>query len=254
MLPVALYQIEDSELLSAAGDRPELTVMTTNARYGWTDDYRFDPDPYVHWLQSNPASIIGMQEVNKGNFYGGFIDVFEYYRRQLPGRALYGDANFGFGNALFTDLEVIDSSVTAFASSDMIRRSYIWALVMHAGREIEVFVTHLSHLPHPNEIRQAQVEELVEQLARTERPWILMGDMNAITNDPEIAAFTQVSHPVFRERPELLSEYSYPSEQPRLRLDYIFFSDHFDLVDQEVLDNQGSTDHRPIRSVLRLVR
>jgi endonuclease/exonuclease/phosphatase family metal-dependent hydrolase len=37
-------------------------------------------------------------------------------------------------------------------------------------------------------------------------------------------------------------------------IDYVFFSEHFDLVDQEVLDNRGTTDHRPVRSVLKLVR
>jgi len=252
MLPVVLYQAEDAEPPTA--DVPELTVMTTNARYGWTDDYRFDPDPYVRWLQGHPAAIIGMQEVNKGSFYGGFTDVFEYYRTRLPGRAIYGDANFGFGNALFTGLEIVDSRVTAFASNAMIRRSFIWALVKYGGREIEVFVAHLAYLPHPNEIRQSQVRELVERLARTERPWILMGDMNALPDDPEIAAFAEVAHPVFRERLDLFAENTYPSARPRVRLDYVFFSNHFDLVDQTVLDNRGAADHRPIRSVLRLAR
>ena len=248
-----LYQPRPAEQANRPG--PELTVLTTNARYGWTDDFRFDPDPYVEWLRKHPATIIGMQEVNKGNFYGGFTDVFEYYRTRIPGRKLYGDANFGFGNALFTDLEVREWNVTPYGTVGMIRRSYIHAVVSYEGREIEVFVTHLSHGKHPNEVRQAQVEELVERLERTTRPWILMGDMNAHPEDPEIEMYKQVAHPMFRERGDpLLTKKTYPSNNPTERLDYIFFSKHFDLKSQSILDTEGTTDHRSIRSVLRLVR
>ena len=162
--------------------------------------------------------------------------------------------NFGFGNAVFTQLEVTESKVIAFQSSDMILRSYIWVLAKYGGRDIEVFVTHLSHLPHPNEIRQDQVRELVERLKETKRPWILMGDMNAHAEHPEIKAYAEVAHPVFRKDERLFAEKTYPSENPTQRLDYIFFSSEFDLVSQTVLETKGTTDHRSIRTVLKLAR
>jgi endonuclease/exonuclease/phosphatase family metal-dependent hydrolase len=254
MLPALFYLTSPGRVVPQAIREPNLSVMTTNARYGWTDDYRFEPEPYLRWLQGRPADIIGMQEVNKGNFYASFADLFQYYRARLPGDAIYGDASFGFGNALFTSLELRESRIVAFREGDMIRRSFVWALVEHRGREIEVFVTHLSHLPHPNPVRQAQVAELIEWLQRSERPWILMGDLNARPDAPEIAALLEVAHPVFRERSELLAELTHPSIQPKERIDYVFFSPHFDLVEQEVLDHGGTTDHRPVRSVLKLVR
>ena len=235
------------------GDDPdELTVLTTNARYGWTDDFRFDPDPYVAWLQENPATIVGMQEVNKGNFYGGFADVFEYYRKRVQATAIYGDANFGFGNALFTQLEVIDSKVLPYETNSMIRRSTLWSLVRWRGREIEVFVTHVSHGKGANPTRRAQVRELVARLAEAKRPWILMGDMNAHPEDPEIQDYKTVAHPLFGERDDLFAEKTYPAATPTQRLDYIFFSKEFELIEQSVLDPRGATDHRAIRSRLRL--
>lgn len=254
MLPALFYLTSTERGVAQSSREPGLSVMTTNSRYGWTDDYRFEPEPYLHWLQDHPADVIGMQEVNKGNFYASFADLFQYYRGRLPGSSIYGDASFGFGNALFTDLEVLQSRVVAFRRSDMIRRSFVWTLLEYRGRPIEVFVTHVSHLPHPNPVRQAQVAELIEWIRRSERPWILMGDLNARPDEPEIAALIEVAHPVFRERPELLAEPTHPSVHPRVRIDYVFFSSHFDLVDQEVLDNRGTSDHRPVRTVLVLAR
>ena len=76
-----------------------------------------------------------------------------------------------------------------------------------------------------------------------------------VREDPEIERYKQVAHPIFRERGDLLlTKKTYPSKNPTERLDYIFFSKHFDLKSQSILDTEGTTDHRSIRSVLRLVR
>jgi endonuclease/exonuclease/phosphatase family metal-dependent hydrolase len=39
-----------------------------------------------------------------------------------------------------------------------------------------------------------------------------------------------------------------------MRIDYIFFSEHFELVEHNVLDNQGTSDHRPVLARLKLNR
>ena len=79
-----------------------------------------------------------------------------------------------------------------------------------------------------------------------------MGDFNAMPSGPEIAAVMAISSPVFARRPELLEELSHPAQDPVKRIDYIFFSDHFELLGQEVIDNGTTSDHRPIRTRLRL--
>jgi endonuclease/exonuclease/phosphatase family metal-dependent hydrolase len=149
-------------------------------------------------------------------------------------------------------MPIRDLRIVPFASSDMIQRSFVWTLLEFNGQEIEVFVTHLSHLPHPNEIRQEQVAELTAAISQSRRPWILMGDFNALPSGPEIAALMEISSPVFAQQPELLAEESHPAQNPKMRIDYIFFSGHFELLGQEVVDNGATSDHRPIRSRLRL--
>lgn len=251
---LSLPSSKGADLAERSGQtgRSEFSVVSTNVRYGWTDDYRFAPREHLQWVKEHPADIIGYQEVNKGSLYGSFTDLLAYYRSAIPGPMVYGDASFGFGNALSTWLPVKDSRVVPFASSDMIQRSFVWTLLEFNGQEIEVFVTHLSHLPHPNAIRQKQVAELTAAISQSQRPWILMGDFNAMPSGPEIAALMEISSPVFARRPELFEELSHPAQDPRKRIDYIFFSDHFELLGQEVIDNGVTSDHRPIRTRLRL--
>ena len=255
-IPVSLLSLEAATVPERPdqSDPSQLLVMSTNVRYGWTDDYRFEPREHLRWVQENPADIIGYQEMNKGSLYGGFTDLLTYYRSAIPGKMVYGDASFGFGNGLSTWMPVKDSRVVPFSSSDMIQRSFVWTLLEFNGQEIEVFVTHLSHLPHPNEIRQEQVAELMTAIADSRRPWILMGDFNALPSEPEIAALVKISSPVFAQQPELLAGMSYPAQDPTIRLDYIFFSDHFELLSQQIIDNGTTSDHRPIQSRLRLTK
>ncbi|PKL74736.1 MAG: metal-dependent hydrolase, partial [Candidatus Melainabacteria bacterium HGW-Melainabacteria-1] len=82
--------------------------------------------------------------------------------------------------------------------------------------------------------------------------WILIGDFNATPDAPEIRQLLAASHPVFSTDPAWLQALSYPAIKPDRRIDYIFFSKAFELGKMEVLDNQGSTDHRPIYAELKL--
>jgi len=254
-IPMSLLSFETATAAEQPdqSDRSQLMVMSTNVRYGWTDDYRFEPREHLRWVQDNPADVIGYQEMNKGSLYGSFTDLMAYYRSAIPGKMVYGDASFGFGNGMSTWLPIKEFRVVPFSSSDMIQRSFIWTLLEFNGQEIEVFVTHLSHLPHPNKIRQEQVAELIDAIAESRRPWILMGDFNALPSEPEIVALTKISSPVFAQQPELFAEMSHPARDPVIRLDYILFSEHFELLSQQVVDNGTTSDHRPIRSRLRLI-
>ena len=230
----------------------DIRVMSSNIRYGWTDDYRFEPKPQVLFLRENPADLTGFQEMNKGHTSGAYMDFYRYYEARLPGNWRYGDANFGFGNALRSLYPIVRSEVRTYQAKDILRRSCLVTTVRIQNREVDVYTTHLSHLPAPNPVREAQAQELVQWLQSSQRPWILIGDFNAQPDASEIRAIQAIAHPVFRQQPQLLQSKTYPSVNPNQRIDYIFFSAHFALKDQQILDNQGRSDHRVVRSILRL--
>jgi endonuclease/exonuclease/phosphatase family metal-dependent hydrolase len=229
-----------------------LRIMTSNIRYGWTDDYRFDPFPHLKWLKGHPVDILGLEEVNKGHTSGAYSDLFRLYQQSMPGHWRYADANYGFGNALMTHLPIVQSESRQYQAKDILRRSCLKATLKLGDRLIDVYVTHLSHLPHPNLVRQAQMKELLGWISQSQNPWIVMGDFNAFPDSPEVQALLKVSHPIFAKQEKLLTEKSYPSRKPTERIDYIFFSPAFQLQDQQILETAGSTDHRPVLSELVL--
>lgn len=251
LLPGLLAIAAPPQVKVEAPSPNDIRVMSSNIRYGWTDDYRFEPKPQVLFLREHPADITGFQEMNKGHTSGAYMDFYRYYEARLPGYWRYGDANFGFGNALRSRYPIVRSEVRTYQAKDILRRSCLVTTVLIQNREVDVYTTHLSHLPPPNPVREAQAQELVGWLQSSQRPWILIGDFNAHPDAPEIEALQAIAHPVFRQQPQLLQSSTYPSVNPNERIDYIFFSNHFALQRQSILDNQGTSDHRVVESILR---
>lgn len=252
-LAAALPQHQPSaETAVSASQDDVLRVMTTNIRYGWTDDYRFDPRVHVSWLKNRLPDLMGVQELNKGHTSAAYTDLYRYYQQRLQGQWYYGDANYGFGNALYSRLPVKSVELREFSAKDMLKRSCLKAVVEFQGQELNVFVSHLSHLPPPNPVRTQQAQELIRWIRESQRPWIFMADTNAKPEAPEMQLLIQEAHPVFTERPELLQEYTYPSIEPQRRIDYVLFSSDFELQGMQVIDNQGTTDHRPVWAELKL--
>jgi endonuclease/exonuclease/phosphatase family metal-dependent hydrolase len=230
-----------------------ISVISTNIQYGWTNDYRFEPHRHVQWLTQYKANLIGVQEVNRGHTSGAGIDLFQYYRFMLPGYWMYGDANFGFGNAIYSQFPVLEYKLLRYKASDMLRRSCLRALVNIRGVPVEFWVTHLSHLDPPNPVRQAQIAELREWLKSSKYPWILTGDLNAEPNSPEIQSLLPIVAPIFQKYPDLLKEHTYSSLKPQRRIDYIFWSHHFESHQLRILDNKGNSDHKPVFATLELI-
>lgn len=246
------FAITDRSPDQPVKDGQWLRIMSTNIRYGWTDDYRFDPFPHVQWLKHHPVDLLGIQEVNKGHTSGAYSDLFRLYQQTLPGHWRYADANYGFGNALMTALPILSSETRLYQAKDILRRSCLKATVQVGSRPVDVYITHLSHLPHPNLVRQAQMQELLGWIRESKNPWLVIGDFNAHPDSPEVQALLKIAHPAFQTQPELLQQPSFPSLNPTERIDYVFFSSQFKLRKQQILESAGSTDHRPILTELAL--
>lgn len=250
-VPRPVNSTQGAPQASATGAATELHLLSSNIRYGWTDDYRFKPNEQVAFLAQQHPDLMGLQEVNKGHTSGAYSDLFSYYQKHLPGQWFYGDANYGFGNALMSRLPVESVELRPYTAHDMLRRSCLVAKVRFQGQSIRVFVTHLSHLPPPNPVRVAQMNELLSWIKASAEPWVLMADLNAEPGDPEVQALTALAHPIFR-RGDWLSKMSFPSLQPNRRIDYIVFSSQFQPQEQRILDNHGASDHRPVTVTLKL--
>lgn len=105
-------------------------------------------------------------------------------------------------------------------------------------------VTHLDHQHKEN--RLEQVETINQQLGEEEKPTILAGDFNFEPGAKGYKMMQKLWVDAAREY-ENSPEFTYPTEDPKKRIDYIWLSKN---VDWEVLDfqtiNVEYSDHLPI--------
>jgi len=128
-----------------------------------------------------------------------------------------------------------------------------------SGQSLIVINVHLEAFDAPTRTRQTQVvRDLAEGYAQ-DFPVLLLGDFNSSLNRDE----SEDSHsiqilldsPVLATAPPPQAEgFTFPSDQPQYRLDYIFYTPAtLEVVDAEVVAAAAqASDHLPIQAQVRL--
>jgi vancomycin resistance protein VanJ len=100
--------------------------------------------------------------------------------------------------------------------------------------------------------RRVQADELCEWIPRLQGPVILAGDFNTPPTGNIYRDLTRILSDSFREAGTGWG-YTFPSDRPVLRIDYVLHSRHWTAVHSEVGPEPGS-DHRPLFTELALTR
>lgn len=109
------------------------------------------------------------------------------------------------------------------------------------GHRLQVINTHLDH--RSPEQRRHQALQVRSLLDATDGPAVVLGDLNARPDDPEVRLLSDG----LRDAAESLDQaaaLTYPSDSPTIRIDHIF-ARQLDPVRAVVLDVRAS-DHRPV--------
>ena len=123
-------------------------------------------------------------------------------------------------------------------------RCILKAVIDFAGRPVTVFVTHFGL--SPEEAMNAS-ETVVKSVSAVSTPKILMGDFNLTPESPILDPIRIVladTADVF-DKPKL----SFPSDDPNVKIDYIFVSDDIKILSADIPEIIAS-DHRPYVAVL----
>jgi hypothetical protein len=110
--------------------------------------------------------------------------------------------------------------------------------------------THLEHAKAT--LRLCQTQKLNPALAaENARPTILAGDLNDVPDSPAI----KVLQPHWTDATAGQPDPTWPSDQPRLKIDYVFFrpADGWRVVEKQVINHSVASDHRPLLVVLEWV-
>ena len=116
------------------------------------------------------------------------------------------------------------------------------------GQTVHIFNTHLDYRPDPA-LRRRQVGEILEIIRQKKGPVILMGDLNADPEDPEIGELFELFNDAWENGEG--GGFTFPADDPQKRIDYILYTDHFEVTGVFVPNTQKS-DHRPVIATLVL--
>jgi endonuclease/exonuclease/phosphatase family metal-dependent hydrolase len=118
------------------------------------------------------------------------------------------------------------------------------------GVAVRVFNTHLDYRSDPR-VRKKQVEEMLGYMGEDSGPTLVLGDLNATPEAPELQPLLQRVRDTWQSKAE--PGFTYPADKPAKRIDYVLASNHFRVRSASVPDTEAS-DHRPVLVELMLYR
>jgi endonuclease/exonuclease/phosphatase family metal-dependent hydrolase len=271
-MPAVAVRADDTGQPVPEGRSVDLRVVTYNIQAGAGMDRRFDVERQIEALRALDADIIGLQEVDvhwqdrsqwrdlateiaagldMSVFFGPIYDLDPLAAGQ-PRRQ--------FGIALLSRYPVL------YAENHWITRlstqvpdpkpepapGFPEILVNVRGAHVHVYGTHLDYRADPA-VRQMQVADTLAIMAEDQgRRQILLGDLNARPDAPELAplwGYLTDAWLVGGSGPGL----TYPANAPDRRIDYVTVSARIDVRSVSVPHTPAS-DHLPVVADLTVTR
>lgn len=238
----------------------ELRVMTYNIRAATESNL----EQIAVEIESHRPDVVALQEVdvNWGE-RSGFENQAAYLAEALDMHSFFGEIynlppaeereeNRKYGLVLLSRYPIEyreNHRLTRLSSQHdtdqpLLMPGFPEIVIQVSERRVHIFNTHLDYRPDPF-IREAEVSEMLEIIRGIDEqePVILMGDLNAEPEDPELAALFNVFRDAWEG--EEGEGFTFPAAGPAKRIDYILYSDHFKITGVYVSDTQKS-DHRPV--------
>jgi endonuclease/exonuclease/phosphatase family metal-dependent hydrolase len=221
-------------------------------------------------IRSVDPDLVGLQEVDRSWSRSGNVDQAAELGRLL-GMGSYFDPNLhcviadlsvdGFcqyGNAILSRYPFVAGSARLYSLPSALRaepRGLARISIDVGGRIVDVFNTHLTYI---NSVRPRQVEFIKNLVRPKRRPFVVIGDFNALPSSPEMASLRRVVRdaPTAAGRPYLRT---YAIGTP-LRLDYIFLPrppitgppQRILALSARVIYQPLLSDHRPLITHIRI--
>jgi glycerophosphoryl diester phosphodiesterase len=249
---------------AARGGDQDVTAMTYNIHHGADHAEQLDLERIAREVEGSGADVVALQEVDNhwGERSGGADQTAELADR-LGMHAVYG-ANLDldppaagqprrqYGTAILSRFPIRSSRNTLLprpAGGE--QRGLLEAVVKVNGRPLRVANTHLQH--NNADERLAQALKMDELLGAAKEPTVLMGDLNATPDQPELAPLWGRFDDAWL-RAGTGDGFTYPVEAPDRRIDYILASKcGLDVERAAVRSGQGS-DHLPVTAEVEVRR
>ncbi|MFE9258536.1 endonuclease/exonuclease/phosphatase family protein [Streptomyces sp. NPDC006879] len=233
-------------------------VVSYNIHAGVGGDEVFDLDRQAAALRPLEADVIGLQEVDvRWGARSRWLDLAAELGSRLDMHVSFHPV-YSFGTRQF-GLAVLSRTPVLSAANHQIRRlppqgtqpaptpGFAEVVLRVRGAVMRVYVTHLDYRSNPS-TRAAQVADMRRIMLRGPGPRILLGDLNASPEAPELA-------PLWEELTDAdPGGRSFPATRPTRRIDYVAVSSGVWVRGAAVADAPLASDHRPVVADLWLRR
>ncbi len=142
----------------------------------------------------------------------------------------------------FTNHSLTRISTQVQPSVTMLLPGFLDASINVRGTTIRILNTHLDYRPDPA-MRALEVAETLDIVGDVKRPTLLLGDLNAPPDAPELAPLLSVFRDAWQSDTDL--GHSYPASAPVKRIDYVLISPHVRVV-RAFVPATTASDHRPV--------
>ncbi|WP_116023364.1 endonuclease/exonuclease/phosphatase family protein [Thermomonospora umbrina] len=240
-----------------------VTAMTFNIHHGEGTDRRLDLERVARVIEGRTPDVVGLQEVDRHwSQRSDFVDQAAWLARRLGMNAVYG-ANLDldpaepggprrqYGTAILTRRPILDWDNTLLPRFEgHEQRGLLRARIRVRGVPLTIYNTHLQHNNAAE--RLAQAEAIERLIGRPNESFVLLGDLNATPEAPEIRALTDDMADTWVEG-GVGDGHTYDSESPTVRIDYVLASrDTVTRTAAVVTGDPTASDHLPVTAEILL--
>jgi endonuclease/exonuclease/phosphatase family metal-dependent hydrolase len=239
---------------AARPDRP-LTVMTYNIHHGAGIDGVLDLERIAVLIEQSGADVIGLQEVDRHwSARSNWVDQPAWLAQRLKLHYAYaanldlpplnpGEPRRQYGTAILSRYPIKDFTNTLLPKYPTgEQRGLAVATIKVRGVELRFANTHLTSNNNAERLEQAQ--KVVALLGTSTAPTLLVGDLNARPDAPEIKTLTAVLNDTWPEV-GVGPGYTIEADNPTARIDYLLHSSRLTPASAEVPTSLAS-DHLPV--------
>ena len=237
-----------------------MKFLLYNIRYATgTGAYFHLPLPGAGYLRSNPTvlnqitqfiksenpDIVGLLEVDTGSIRSGLINQAQHIADSLGHYSIY-QCKYGL-RSINNVLPIVRKQSNAFLAAPRVHGEHFHYFDLGIKRliielELEHCAIFLVHLSLKYRHRQDQLRYLYNLIKRSAKPVIVAGDFNTFWGDNELYLFCQAAGLVSANQEKLPS---YPSNSPRMELDFILHSPKI-VVHNFYMPKKNYSDHLPL--------
>jgi len=211
---------------SLTGNGYPVRVMTYNLHQGFDTKGYLGMEAFAKVIEESNADIIALQEVSRGWFINGSVDMLTWLSQRLNMPYIYGPVGDPlFGNAILSKYPILEYKNELLPKGNVpLQRGFIWVNIdLGNNEELFVIATHLHHVEEDNHIRKPQIEAIVDYWKNHDKT-VILGDMNAKPHYPETQIYYNSGLLDTFIEAGTGNGFTYSSDNPDKRIDYIWIS------------------------------